>query len=166
MNIGLGNGQYRQATSHYQKQCWSTLMTPYGVTMTQYVKTICWTFCTFCWTNINIQEMLFCYGDRWSGFFFDGSYCASWNAWDAFKQITFYERNVCKMFLFLKHTFVSCLSLCDVTWTPEHSVRYDKAQAPLSPSNWSALYPRSRLASHELNIPQGQQRTAGVRDGR
>ena len=40
------------------------------------------------------------------------------------------------------------------------------SQAPLSPSNWSALYRRSRLASHELNIPQGQQRTAGSRGGR
>ena len=39
-------------------------------------------------------------------------------------------------------------------------------QAPLSPSNCSALYRRSRLASHELNTPQGQQRTAGVRGGR
>ena len=28
-----------------------------------------------------------------------------------------------------------------------------KPQASLSPSNWSALYRRSRLASHELNIP-------------
>ena len=31
----------------------------------------------------------------------------------------------------------------------------DWPQAPLSPSNWSALYRRSRLVSHELNTPQG-----------
>ena len=40
------------------------------------------------------------------------------------------------------------------------------SQAPLTPSNWSALYRRSWLASHELNTPQGQQRTSGVRGGR
>ena len=44
-------------------------------------------------------------------------------------------------------------------------LRLNKPQAPLSPSNWSALYRRSRLASHELNTPQGQQRTAGARVG-
>ena len=48
----------------------------------------------------------------------------------------------------------------------ERFVLLSDTQAPLSPSNWSALYRRSRLASHELNIPQGQQRTAGSRGGR
>ena len=31
---------------------------------------------------------------------------------------------------------------------------YINPQAPLSPINWSALYRRSRLTSHELNTPQ------------
>ena len=44
--------------------------------------------------------------------------------------------------------------------------RFSCTQAPLSPSYWSALYRWSRLASLELNTPQGQQRTAGVRGGR
>ena len=45
---------------------------------------------------------------------------------------------------------------------------WTKSQAPLSPSNWSALYRRSRLASHELNTLKANnaQQASGVGDKR
>ena len=43
---------------------------------------------------------------------------------------------------------------------------YTKSQAPLSPSNWSALYRRSRLVSHELLKANNAQQASGVGDKR
>ena len=48
----------------------------------------------------------------------------------------------------------------EVRWkSPRHGKtvncsEWSEPQAPLSPSNWSVLYRRSRLASHELNTPR------------